>query len=82
MAAMHIFCAWKVLAFSIHSCNVIGMVDMERIMVVICWSIPRKKWSMRVVLSEIAALAARFWKSVMNFWKPSLKVPSSSQKVF
>ena len=37
---------------------------------------------MRVVLSEIPALAARFWKSVMNFWKPSLKVLSSSQKVF
>ena len=37
---------------------------------------------MRVVLSEIPALAARFWKSVMNFWNPSLKVPSSSRKVF
>ena len=37
---------------------------------------------MRVVSSEIPALVARFWKSVMNFWKPLLKVPSSSQKVF
>ena len=37
---------------------------------------------MRVVSSEIPALAARFWKLVMNFWKPSLKVLSSSQKVF
>ena len=37
---------------------------------------------MRVVLSEIPALAARFWKLVINFWNPSLKVPSSSQKVF
>ena len=37
---------------------------------------------MRVVLSEILALAVGFWKLVMNFWKPSLKVPSSSQKVF
>ena len=27
---------------------------------------------MRVVSSEIPALAARFWKSVMYFWKPSL----------
>ena len=35
-----------------------------------------------VVSSEIPALVARFWKSVMNFWKPLLKVPSSSQKVF
>ena len=43
MAAMHIFCAWKVLGFSIHSCNVVEMEDMERIMVVICWSIPREK---------------------------------------
>ena len=43
MAAMCIFCTWKVLAFSIHSCNVVGMVDMERIMVAICWSIPREK---------------------------------------
>ena len=31
MAAMHIFCAWKVLAFSIHSFNVVGMVDMEKV---------------------------------------------------
>ena len=30
---MHIFCAWKVLAFLIHSLIVVGMVDMERIMV-------------------------------------------------
>ena len=37
---------------------------------------------MRVVSSEIPALAARFWKSVMNFWKLSLEVPSSSWKVF
>ena len=37
---------------------------------------------MRVVSSEIPALAARFWKLVMNFWNPSLKVLSSSQKVF
>ena len=37
---------------------------------------------MRVVSSEIPALAARFWKLVMNFWKLSLKVLSSSQKVF
>ena len=43
MAAMHIFCMWKVLAFSIHSCNMVGMEDMERIMVAICWSIPREK---------------------------------------
>ena len=43
MAAMHIFCVWKVLAFSIHSCNMVGMVDMERIMVAICWSISREK---------------------------------------
>ena len=31
-----IFCAWKVLAFSIHSLIVVGMVDMERIIVAIC----------------------------------------------
>ena len=37
---------------------------------------------MRVVSSEIPALAARFWNSVMNFWKLSLKVLSSSQKFF
>ena len=43
MAVMCIFCVWKVLAFSIHSCNVVGMEDMERIMVAICWSIPREK---------------------------------------
>ena len=43
MAAMHIFCTWKVLAFSIHSFNVVGIVNMERIMVVICWSILREK---------------------------------------
>ena len=43
MAAMCIFCAWKVLAFSIHSCNVVGMIDMKRIMVAICWLIPREK---------------------------------------
>ena len=43
MVAMHIFCAWKVLAFSIHLFNVVGMVDMKRIMVVICWSISREK---------------------------------------
>ena len=29
--------------FLIHSCNMVGMVDMERIMVAICWSIPREK---------------------------------------
>ena len=43
MAAMHIFCVWKVLAFSINLFNMVGMVDMKRIMVVICWSIPREK---------------------------------------
>ena len=43
MAAMCTFCAWKVLAFSIHPFNVVGMVDMERIMVAICWLIPREK---------------------------------------
>ena len=37
---------------------------------------------MRVVSSEIPALAERFWKLVMNFWKPLLKVLSSSRKVF
>ena len=29
---------------------------------------------MRVVLSEIPALAARFWKLVMNFWKLLLEI--------
>ena len=67
IVAMCIFCVWKVLAFLIHSFSVVGMVDIERIMVAICWSIPREKWSMRVVSSEIPALAARFWKSVINF---------------
>ena len=43
MAVMRIFCTWKVLAFSIHSFSVVGMVDMERIMVAICWLIPREK---------------------------------------
>ena len=75
MVAMLIFCAWKVLAFSIHSFSVVEMVDMERIIVAICWS-------MRVVSSEILALAARFWKLVINFWNPSLKVPSSFWKDF
>ena len=37
---------------------------------------------MRVVSSEILALAVRFWKLVMNFWKPLLKVLSFSQKIF
>ena len=31
MAVMHIFCAWKVLAFSIHSFSVVGMVDMGKV---------------------------------------------------
>ena len=43
MAAMCIFYTWKVLAFSIHLFNMVGMVDMERIMVAICWLIPREK---------------------------------------
>ena len=43
MAAMHIFCTWKVLTILIHSFNVVETVNMERIMVAICWLIPRKK---------------------------------------
>ena len=42
-AVMCIFCTWKVLAFSIHLFNVIEMVDIERIMVAICWLIPMEK---------------------------------------
>ena len=33
MAAMCIFCVWKVLAFLIHSFNMVGMVDMESVTV-------------------------------------------------
>ena len=55
---------------------VIGIEDMERIMVASCWSSPRKNWSMRVMSLEIPALEARFWKSVIYFWNPSSMMPS------
>ena len=35
IVAMHIFCTWKVLAFSIHSFKIVGIDNMEKIMVAI-----------------------------------------------
>ena len=60
----------------IHFVTVVGIEEMERIMVVSCWSSPRENWSMRVTSLEIPALEARFWKSVMYFWNLSSIIPS------
>ena len=46
---------------------VVGIEDMERIMVASCWSSPRENWLMRVTSLEIPALEARFWKLVIYF---------------
>ena len=70
-ARICIFWAWNTLARSIHFAMVVGIEDMERIMVASCWSSPRENWSMRVTSSEIPALEARFFKLVINFWNPS-----------
>ena len=59
-ARIHIFCAWKTLACSIHLATVVGIEDIERIMIASCWSSPRENWLMRVMSSEIPAFKARF----------------------
>ena len=56
---IRIFWAWNTLACSIHFATVVGIEDMERIMVASCWSSPRENWSMRVTLLEISVLEAR-----------------------
>ena len=59
-ARIRIFCAWNIFACSIQAVTVVGMVAMERIMVVSCWSNLSKNWLMRVTSSVIPALAERF----------------------
>ena len=66
-ARIRIFWAWNTLACSIHFVMVVGIEDIERIIVASCWSSPKENWSMRVTSSEMPALEARFWKSVMYF---------------
>ena len=57
-------------------CNGGGIEDIESIIVASCWSSPRENWSTRVMLSEMPALEARFWKSVIYFWNPLSIIPS------
>ena len=66
-ASIRIFCAWNTLACSIHLATVVGIEDMERIIVASRWSSPKENWSIRVTSSEMPAFEARFWKSVMYF---------------
>ena len=75
-ARICIFWAWNTLACSIHFATVVGIEDMESIIVASCWSSLRENWSIRVTSSEIPALEVRFWKSVMYFWNPSSIIPS------
>ena len=57
---------WKIFAWSTQPLEVVGILDIERIMVVIFWSTSSEKYSIRVASSLILDLSERFWKSVMN----------------
>ena len=57
---MHIFCMWKVLAFSIQLLIVVEMGIMDKFIVAIPWSTPRENWSIKVMSLVMAALLARF----------------------
>ena len=75
-ARIRIFWAWNTLACSIHLATVVGIEDIERIMVASCWSSPRENWSMRVTLSEIPALYTVTPKSVtITNLKPGREAP-------
>ena len=57
---IRIFWAWNTLACSIHFAMMVGIEDIESIIVASCWSSPRENWLMRVTSLEIPALEARF----------------------
>ena len=78
ISSMRSFWLWKVFAFAIHPSRESGGSCMDKIMVEICQSSPMENWVTAVSLSLNCAFVARFSKSLIYSWNPSLGVPSSS----
>ena len=78
ISSMHSFWLWKVFAFAIHPSRESGGSCMDKIMVEICRSSPMENWVTAVSLSSNCAFMARFSKSLIYSWNPSLGVPSLS----